>query len=375
VLAAVGVPALAAAALGLAIGLDSRASAPSSTRSNLLDRGRRSSQEERMATERHVRILDEGRGDYLKVDPDGFREWIGTKSRAMTPKLMTAGEAVSRFVADGDYITWECNYLQRGPSTLLREIVRQKKRRLWACGKFTWVAVAFLVEAGCVDRADMGFFMGGPGLSRAVLEGRLKIWEYSNVVMTNRVRAGAMGLSFVQIRSLGGTTNFPHSAAKLIEDPYTGEPTVIVPALNPDVALIHVHQADIYGNARIFGAGISDVDSAMASKKVVISTEEIVDTEDIRHNPGLTKIPFYAVDAVVHQPFGAYPGECPGHYASDSEHVGEVFTAMNRDKLGPYLQKWVHAYESDEEMLEKAVGRVRLAELERRSTRKEGFRP
>ena len=70
-----------------------------------------------------------------------------------------------------------------------------------------------------------------------------------------------------------------------------------------------------------------------------------------------------------------YPGECPGHYASDSEHVGEVFTAMNRDKLGAYLQKWVHAYDSDEEMLEKAVGRARLAELERRSTRKEGFRP
>jgi glutaconate CoA-transferase subunit A len=136
-----------------------------------------------------------------------------------------------------------------------------------------------------------------------------------------------------------------------------------------------VHQADVYGNSRIFGAGISDVDSAMASKKVVISTEEIIDTEDIRHNPGLTKIPFYAVDAVVHQPFGAYPGECPGHYASDSEHVGEVFTAMNRDKLGAYLQKWVHAYDSDEEMLEKAVGRMRLAELERRSTRKEGFRP
>jgi acyl CoA:acetate/3-ketoacid CoA transferase alpha subunit len=329
-----------------------------------------------MATsERYLRILDEGRGDYLKVDPDGFRDWIGTKNRAMTPKLMTAAEAVSRFVADGDYITWECNYLQRGPSTLLREIVRQKKRRLWACGKFTWVAVSLLVEAGCVDRADMGFFMGGPGLNRAVLEGRLKIWEYSNVVMTNRVRAGAMGLSFVQIRSLGGTANFPHSAAKLIEDPYTGAPTVIVPALNPDVALIHVHQADVYGNARIFGAGISDVDSAMASKRVVISTEEIIDTEDVRHNPGLTKIPFYAVDAVVHQPFGAYPGECPGHYASDSEHVGEVFTAMNRDKLGAYLQKWVHAYDSDEEMLEKAVGRARLAELERRSTRKEGFRP
>jgi len=328
-----------------------------------------------MSGSRQLCILDEGQGEYLKVDPDGFREWVGTKSRAMTPKLMSAADAVSRFVADGDYIVWECNYLQRGPAALMREIVRQRKQRLWACGKFTWVGVALLVEAGCIDRADMGFFMGGPGLQRAVQEGRLRIWEYSNVVMTNRLRAGAMGLSFVQIRSLGGTTNFPNSAAKLIEDPYTGQPTVIVPALNPDVAIIHVHQADVYGNARIFGAGISDVESALASRKVVISAEEIIDGEDIRHNPGLTKIPFYAVDAVVHAPYGAYPGECPGRYASDTAHVEEVFTAMHGDSIGAYLDKWVHAHASDEEMLDRSVGRTRLAALERRSARKEGFRP
>lgn len=325
--------------------------------------------------ERHLRIHDEGTADFPPVDPDAHREAIGAKSRAMIPKLVSAKEAVERFVADGDYVVWECNYLQRGPAALMREIVRQKKRRLWACGKFTWVGVALLVEAGCVDRADMGFFMGGPGLNRAVLEGRLTVWEYSNVVMTNRLRAGAMGLSFIQIRSLGGTTNFRHSAAKLIEDPYTGQPTVVVPAINPDVAIIHVHQADVFGNARIFGAGITDVESALASKKVVISAEEIIDTEDVRHNPGLTKIPFYAVDAVVHQPFGAYPGECPGRYASDTEHVGEVFEAMHTDRLGAYLDKWVHQVASEEEMLATRVGRERLVALERRSTRKEGFRP
>ena len=320
-----------------------------------------------------LRILDEGQGAYLNVDPDGFREWVGGKSRALTSKLTTASDAVARFVADGDYIDWECNYLQRGPSALIREIIRQRKEHLWACGKFTWVAIALLVEADCVDRADMGFFMGGPGLNRAILEKRLTIYEYSNVVMTNRLRAGAMGLSFVQVRSLGGTTNFRYSGAKLIDDPYTGQPTVIVPALNPDVAIIHVHQADVYGNARIFGAGITDVEAALASRKVVLSAEEIVDTEVIRHNPGLTKIPYYAVDAVVHQPFGAYPGECPGHYASDSAHVGEVFAAIHADKIGAYLEKWVGGFESDEQMLAKNVGIEGLAALERRSTRKEGF--
>src|SRR5919108_57019 len=110
-------------------------------------------------------------------------------------------------------------------------------------------------------------------------------------------KAGAMGLPFIPVRSFGGTDGFEHSGAKLIADPYTGEPITIVPALNPDVALIHVHQADVYGNARIFGTGISHVESAMASKKVIISTEEVIDTEEIKRDPGRTTIPYYAVDA------------------------------------------------------------------------------
>jgi glutaconate CoA-transferase subunit A len=325
--------------------------------------------------ERQLKVFAEGRGEYLPVDLDGFRDVAGRKSRKLVSKLVGAREAVERYVADGDYVVWECNYLQRGPAVLIREMIRQRKKRLWACGKFTWVAIAMLVEADCCDRADMGFFMGGPGLSRAVLEGRLKIYEYSNVVMTARLRAGAIGASFVPVRSLGGTDNFHHSGAKLIEDPYTGTPTVVVPALNPDVAMIHVPQADVYGNARIFGAGITDVESALASKKVILTAEEIIDTEDIRHNPGLTKIPYYVVDAVVHAPLGAYPGECPGYYASDSEHVGEVFLAMHSGKLGAYLEKWVHSVGDDREMLTQRVGLEKLDGLRRRSTRKEGFRP
>ena len=325
-------------------------------------------------SERYLRILDEGRAEYLAVDPDGFRDATGRKSRKLASKLVTAREAIERYVADGDYVTWECNYLQRGPSILIREILRQRKKRLWVCGKFTWVAVALLVEGDCCDRADMGFFVGGPGLNKALLEGRLKIYEYSNVVLTARLRAGAMGATFVPVRSLGGTDNFAYSGAKLIEDPYTGQPTVIVPALNPDVALIHVQQADVFGNARIFGAGITDVESALASKKVIVTAEEIVDTEDIRHNPGLTKIPYYVVDAVVHAPFGAYPGECPGVYASDTEHVGEVFLSMQFGQLGPYLEKWVYSVSDDREMREKRVGLARLDALRMRSTRKEGFR-
>lgn len=321
-----------------------------------------------------LRVLEEGEGEYPKVDPDGIREWTGHKTRAMVPKLMSAQEAVSRFVEDGDYLVWECNYIQRGPSTLIREIIRQRKKNLWGGGKFTWVDVALLFGGGCLAKADMGFFMGPPSMTNAILEGNFKIYEYSNLVMTARLRAGAMGISFTAVRSLGGTDGFKYSGAKLIEDPYTGQPTVIVPALNPDVALIHVQQADQYGNARVFGPGITDVESSLASRKVILTAEEIISTEDFRRNPNLTKIPYYVVDAVVHAPFGAYPGECGGYYMSDREHVAEVFGATFGDRLAEYLDKWVYSLASDEEMLEKRVGAPKLVEMVRRAKIKEGWR-
>jgi acyl CoA:acetate/3-ketoacid CoA transferase alpha subunit len=126
------------------------------------------------------------------------------------------------------------------------------------------------VGGGCVSKLDVGFFLFGPVVEAAIREGRVKAYEYSNVVMTNRIMAGAMGLPFIAVRSFGGTDGFKYSGAKIIEDPYSGRPTVVVPALNPDVALIHVHQADIYGNARVVGTGLSHSEAALASKKVIL---------------------------------------------------------------------------------------------------------
>ena len=319
-------------------------------------------------------ILAEGRGEYLKVDPDGFREWVRDhKDRAMVPKLMSEKEAVEKLVSDGDYLVYECNYLQRGPASLIREVIRQKKTDLWLGAKFTWVAAALLVGAGCASKLDVGFFLFGPTVEQAIREGRVKAYEYSNVVMTNRLMAGAMGLPFIPVRSFGGTDGFNHSGAKLISDPYTGGPITIVPALNPDVALIHVHQADVFGNARIFGTGISHAEAAMASKKVIISTEELIETDEIRRDPARTTIPYYVVDAVVHAPFGAYPGEMQGRYASDMGHVIEVVGATMRGWIDKYLEKYVTSVNSHAEMMDKLVGYQRIKEITGRATIKEGY--
>jgi acyl CoA:acetate/3-ketoacid CoA transferase alpha subunit len=323
---------------------------------------------------RPLQILAEGTGDFLKVDPDGYREYVRDhKKRAMVPKLMSEKEAIEKFVADGDYLVYECNYLTRGPSALIRELIRQKKKDLWVGAKFTWVTAAMLVAAGCASKLDVGFFLFGPTVGEAVREGRVKVYEYSNVVMTNRIMAGAMGIPFIPVRSFGGTDGFRYSGAKLIEDPYTGQPTVIVPALNPDVALIHVHQADVFGNARVFGTGVSHTEAALASRKVIISTEEIVDTEEIRRDPGRTTIPYYAVDAVVHLPFGAYPGEMQGKYSSDVSHVVQVIGATMRGFIDKYLEQWVYSVGSHQEMMDKLVGYAKIKEITGRATIKEGY--
>jgi len=322
-----------------------------------------------------IDVLAEGEGKFHPVDPDGFREYVRDhKSRALAAKVMKEKEAVSRFVADGDYLVYDCNYLMRGPSSIMREIMRQRKRDIWLAGKFTYPDVAMLVGAGCVNRVDCGFFSPSPPVTRAVREGRLEIYEYSNVVMTLRLEAGSMGIPFLPVRSFGGTDGFKHSGAKLIRDPYTGQPTVIIPALNPDVAIIHVQQSDVYGNARVFGTGIAHVESALASKKVIISTEEIIDTEEIRRNPGLTSIPYYAVDAVVEAPFGAYPGQVAGYYASDRAGVIEAFGATGRDQVDKYVDKWVDSFADDREMLQSLVGVKQLLDMRKRETIREGYR-
>jgi glutaconate CoA-transferase subunit A len=143
--------------------------------------------------------------------------------------------------------------------------------------------------------------------------------------------------------------------------------------LNPDVAVIHAHQADVFGNARIFGTGVSDVESALASKKVIISAEEIVETAEIRRNPGATSIPYYAVDAVVHSPYGSYPGTCPGYYGSDPEGVFEVFRAIMSDQVQPYLDKWIRPFETFEQMLDERVGKPKLEAMRARETAREGY--
>ena len=321
-----------------------------------------------------MNVIAAGVGAFKPPDPDGFRRHVRDhKERRLVSKVLSEQEAIERFVQDGDYLSYDCNLWNRGPNSLMRELIRQRKRDLWIAAKFTAQDATLLVAAGCVSRIDVGWMEVGRVIQEAQASGRVQLFEWSNGALAYRHLAGALGVPFLPLRYLGGTDVFRMSGAKLIDDPYTGQAVCLVPALNPDVALIHVNQCDQFGNARVFGAGIAPVETAMAARKVILSTEEIIDGEEIRRHPQQTRIPYYVVDAVVHAPFGGYPGSVPGLYRADVQHLMEFGAAQLQDKMAEYLEKWVFGVASHDEMLEKLVGTEKLEKLRAEETIREGY--
>jgi acyl CoA:acetate/3-ketoacid CoA transferase alpha subunit len=320
-----------------------------------------------------MEVLESGTGEVYLQDPDDVRAWMAEhKSRALIDKLMTEQEAVSRFVSDGDYVSYDLSSMVRGPISLQREIVRQQKKDLWLAALFTLLDSTILVAGGCVTKLDVGFAGLGKTLFDAISAGEVKVIDWSNGALALRHLAGAMGVPFLVIRSLAGTDTFKRSGAKQIKCPFTGKKLTAVPAINPDVALIHVNQADKHGNCRVFGPGVTPRETAAASKKVIVSAEEIIDTEEIRKNPGLTTIPYYIVNAVVHAPFGGHPGTVPGHYNADAEHLDMIIGARTKEDMQKYLDKYVYGVKNHGEYLE-LIGDERMARLREEETIKEGY--
>jgi hypothetical protein len=172
-----------------------------------------------------------------------------------------------------------------------------------------------------------------------------------------------MGIPFLPARSMLGTDMIKYSAAKVVEDPFTGMKVCLIPALILDVALIHVHRADRYGNAQIEGISGFANEMARACKRLIISAEEIISTDEIRKYPDRTMIPYYLVDAVVHAPFGSHPGEMAYIYGRDEPVIKEWIEASKTvEGSGVYLDKYVHGVANHQEYMQ-LIGEARLAQL------------
>ena len=308
---------------------------------------------------------------YTNPDADQAREFFrDQKPRKMTEKLTTVKEAVTKLINDGDYVGIGGFGANRTPTAILHEMVRQKKKNLGLAGHTATHDFQILVAGECIDRCDVAYIIGleARGLSkvarRGVESGSIDITEWTNAALTWRYKAAAMGVSFLPVRCMLGTDTEKYSAAMHMECPFTGAKYLAVPALYPDVGIIHVHRADVYGNCQVDGIMIADQDLARAAKRLIITTERLIPNEVIRRDPTRTVIPYYLVDAVIEVPFGGYPGNMAYEYFSDEEHLREWMRVENDPaELKAFLDRHIYNVEDHNGYLETIGGLARLQEL------------
>lgn len=303
-------------------------------------------------------------------------------------KLMSMSEAVDRFVTDGAHISIGGFTINRNPMAAVYEIIRQKKRRLHLYAHSNGQGVDELVGAGCVDRLEIAY--GGNGrfaptcirFRKAVESGRLAVEDYSNYQMTLRFMAGAMGVPFLPTRSSLGSDianrwgfsetlrreapRLPDRKLVVLDNPFDGwcdtEKVVLVPAINPDVTIIHLQTADRQGTGRITGLPFADVEQAKAAKHLIVTCETLVEDDLLRGAPERNQIPFFCVDAVVHLPMGAWPTACYRHYDYDPTRLHQYRqAALDDGRYRNYLETEILSTASHEEM----IGRIDSGQLEK----------
>jgi acyl CoA:acetate/3-ketoacid CoA transferase alpha subunit len=279
---------------------------------------------------------------------------------------MTEQQAIAKFVYDGCYIGTELYGTVRCPMSLAREVVRQGRKDLRVCGQGV-LELDLWLAAGIIKKLDItyiGLEVYGTTacLRRAVESGQVETCvEWSNASISWRMKAAAMGIPFLPTRSMLGTDMLKYSAAKVVEDPFTGIKVALLPALILDVALIHVHRADKYGNCQIEGISGFALEMSRACKRLIISAEEIIPTDEIRKYPDRTAIPYYLVDAVVHAPYGSHPGEMAYVHGRDEAGIKEwVEMSKTAEGAQQYLEKYVYSPKNHNDYL-RLIGEERLA--------------
>jgi glutaconate CoA-transferase, subunit A len=289
-----------------------------------------------------------------------LREELLRRDRSLRDKVVSLEEATS-FVRDEDSVGIGGSTMSRTPMGMIWALIRAGRKRLTCARSIVSSDGDLLFASGACDHMVTSWFSQGIlwGVSKVmrhhVETGKARFDEWSHMAMGMRFRAGAMGVPFMPIRSmLGSDVRKLRPEAIEMECPFTGEKLLLVPALNPDVALIHVQRCDPYGNAQIDGLQFMDIDLAMAANKVILTTERIVSNDQIRRAPDQTKIPFFAVDAVVELPFGCAPHECYGVYEPMLRHMEDYVALVNDDPVKgvqQYMERYVYGPKSWSEFL------------------------
>ncbi len=274
-------------------------------------------------------------------------------------KLLSLSEAIGRYVNDGDTV-YAAGFTHLIPFAAGHEIIRQGKKDLTLARATPDLIYDQMVAAGCARKVIFSY-MGNPGVGSlrivrsAIEQGKLDWEEYSHFGMITRLQAGASGLPFLPMNQTGAPDlERSNPNIKRIADPFGGKDVIVVPALNPDVAIVHVQRADANGNAHLWGIIGEQKEAAFAAKKVILTAEEIVDESVIRSDPNRTMIPGIVVSAVCHVPFACHPSYAQGYYDRDNEfYLAWDKVSESADATKRYLDEWIYGVKDPNEYWEK----------------------
>ncbi len=301
-------------------------------------------------------------------------------------KVIGLAEAIDTYVPDGAHISIGGFTINRNPMAAVYEIIRQKKTGLHLYVHSNGQGADELIGAECVARLEIAY--GGSGrfaptcirFKKAVESGRIQVEDYSNYHMTLRFTAGAMGVPFLPTRSGLGTDivnkwgfsekmreddpRLPDQKLHVIDNPFNGwadtEKVVLVPAINPDVTIIHVQKADPQGTTRIEGLPFADIVQAKAARHLIVTCEELASPGSLREDADRNQIPFFCVDAVVHMPFGAYPTACYRVYDYDPVFLNQYRErAQTESSYQTYLEEMIYGTADHAELIEQ-IGSDRI---------------
>lgn len=277
----------------------------------------------------------------------------------MNNKVMTMKEAIKTYVKKGDMVFFAG--MQHGePVAAMHEIIRQRIGHLTVVPALT-LTLGLMIAEGLVDKLVMAFVrdLFEKRESYTIVKARKnncypELEEYSHFGLSLSLLAGEMGISFMPTKTHLGTDIERHNKnIRRLKCPFTGEEIAVLKAINPDVGVIHVQRADQYGNAQKWGSLGMDKVGINASKKIIVTSEEIVDPDVIRRDPNRTMVPGVRVSAVVEEPWGAYPIHLAGCYDSDfNSYLGEI-EGKGAEAFENYIREFVYGVESRGELIEK----------------------
>ncbi|MBI2217537.1 MAG: CoA transferase subunit A [Candidatus Rokubacteria bacterium] len=302
------------------------------------------------------------------------RRRLEAKEKSAGEKLTSLEDAAAR-VTNGDVVAVGGILFSRTPMALVHAILRERRTGLTLVRNLMCQEGEFMMAVGAVERVVTAWFgIGLPwGVSKIMREhvegGKVVYEEWSHLALGLRFRAAAMGVPFLPALTMLGSDLVAIGPMKTVIDPYTGTTLAAIPALYPDVAILHVHRADRFGNCQIDGYPHMDADIARAASTVLVTAEALIPDEEVRRHPDRTVIPGFLVDAVVPAPWGAFPHECYGLYEADFEHFDEYAAAIDaRGTAGvtEFLDRHVYGPASWLESLE-LWGAERLARQARRA--------